>query len=125
MNVTVTVTLLVKLLMIHVAPAMLSHPAQPPNVPLVAAAVRVTVVPVGKLPVHVEPPLNEQPKPEGELETVPAPAPEESIVTVGPVPVKQTTFAVINPVTAAPEDDTPDPSAFVVTEAETMAPPHS
>ncbi len=110
-------TLLVRLSMKHTVPWVLSHPAQFPKVPLVAAAVRVTEVPVGKLPEQLEPLLREQPSPAGELETVPAPAPDESIVTVGPVPVKQVTVAVIDPVTTAPDEDTPDPSELVVVSA--------
>ena len=82
-------------------------------------------MPIGKLPVQEEAPLSEQPRPAGELEMVPAPAPAESIVTVGPVEVKQVRLAFMYPVTTAPEDDTPELSELVVRDAETMAPPHS
>jgi hypothetical protein len=106
-------------------PGGLSHPAQLAVVPLVTAADKVTVVPVGKLPVQEDPPLNAQPRPAGELDTVPAPMPDESTVIVGPVLVKQTRFAVIDPVTTAPDEDTPEPSLFVVNEAETSAEPQA
>jgi hypothetical protein len=94
-------------------------------VPLVTAAVKVTVVPVGKLPVQEDPPLNAQPRPAGELDTVPAPVPDEFTVIVGPVLVKQTRFAVIDPVTTAPDEDTPEPSLFVVSDAETIVEPQA
>jgi len=77
--------------MIQVWPGIVSHPAQPPNVDPFGVAVRVTVVPLGKLAVQVV----EQPSPPGELDTVPAPVPAKFTVRVGPVPVKQTTFAVM------------------------------
>jgi hypothetical protein len=92
-------------------------------------AVSVTVVSLGKLSMQLTAALA-QVKPEVELLTVPVPLPEKLSVSVGsaappplPVPVKQTTFAVILPVTMAPDDDTPDPSLFVVTVAETKPPP--
>ena len=118
-------TLFVRLFIVHTVPEVLSHPAQLTNAPVVAAAVKLTVVPVGKLPVQEEPLLKEQPRPDGELDMVPEPVPAESTVMVGPVPVKQTTVAVISPVTTAPEDDRPDPSLFVVSVAETKVPPHT
>ena len=54
----------------------------------------------------------EQLRPNGELATVPEPLPRNVKVRPGlpeppPDPVKQTTFAVINPVTTAPDDDIP------------------
>jgi hypothetical protein len=59
------------------------------------------------------------------LVTVPVPLPRTLTVRIGDAPpppplvlVKQTTLAVIELVTTAPEEDTPDPSAFVVTVAE-------
>ncbi len=75
-------------------------------------------------------------RPKGELVTVPEPVPEKVTLMVGsapPVPppppdvvlVKQTTFAVINPVTMAPDEDKPDPSVFVCRVAETRVPPHA
>ena len=66
------------------------QPAHPPNVPF-GTAVRVKLDPVGKLPMHVD----EHPRPAGELDIVPLPVPAKSTVTVGPVPLKQTTLAVI------------------------------
>jgi hypothetical protein len=79
---------------VHVVPAAIEQPAHPPNVPF-GTAVRVTLEPVGKLPVQDEPALDEQPRPGGELDIVPLPVPAKSTVTVGPVPLKQTTSAVM------------------------------
>jgi hypothetical protein len=45
--------------------------------------------------VHDEPAEDEHPSPGGELEIVPLPVPAKSTVTVGPVPVKHTTLAVM------------------------------
>lgn len=60
------------------------------------------------------------------------PPPAKLSVRVGsPVPLpppeltKQTTLAVMDPVTFAPEEDTPDASAFVVTVAETSVLPQA
>jgi hypothetical protein len=92
--VAVTVTLLVRFWRVHVVPAAMVQPAHPPNVPF-GMAVRVTLEPVGKLPVQDEPAVDEQPRPGGELDIVPLPVPAKSTVTVGPVPVKQTTLAVM------------------------------
>jgi hypothetical protein len=67
--------------------------------------------------------------PAGWLLTVPAPVPAKFTVMVGPEPpplvvlTKQVTFAVMKAVTIAPDEDTPDPSAFVVTVAEISVPP--
>ena len=67
--------------------------------------------------------------PPGELVTVPVP--ETVTVRVGfpvpppPVPVKQTTFAVILPVTTAPEELRPPLLEFVLTVAEMTLPPHT
>lgn len=124
MNVAVTVTLFIKFSMVHAVPALMVHPDHPPNVPL-GTAVKVTVVPVGKLPVQEEPGVAEQPRPAGELEIVPVPVPAKSIVTVGPVPVKQTTLAVMLPLTTAPEADRPEASALVCRAAEMIEPPHA
>jgi hypothetical protein len=60
--------------------------------------------------------------PAGELLTVPLP--ETDTVRIGPKPVKQTTFAFIDPVTKAPELCTV-PELFVVSVAETMEPPQA
>jgi hypothetical protein len=80
-------------------------------------------VPLGKLALHVLAQL----RPVGELFTLPEPVPAKSTVRVGPEPppepVKQTTFAVMTPVTMAPDDDRPASLLFVVTVAETREPP--
>ena len=90
LKLAVTVMLLLKFFMTQVVPDTMSQPAQPPNLdrPL-AAAVNVTVVPVGKLALQ----FVAQPSPTGELETVPDPVPAKSRVMIGPL--KQTTLAVI------------------------------
>lgn len=101
-------------------------PVQPPDQPpkvdgATGVAVRVTVVPAGKLSTQLTAVLAQL---KLELVTVPVPLPRKSTVKIGaaplppPVLVKQTTLAVIEPVTTAPEEDTPDPSAFVATVAE-------
>jgi hypothetical protein len=113
-------------------PVPVQPPDQPPNVEgAMGVAVRVTVVPLGKLSMQLTAVLA-QLKPEVELVTVPVPLPRKLTVNVGsapppplPVLVKQTTFAVMEPVTTAPEEDTPDPSALVVTVAETKVPPQA
>ena len=117
-------TSLVKFWKMHVAPELISQPAQPPNVPF-GTAVNVTLVPVGKLPVQEAPALAAQPKPAGELEIVPVPVPTKFMVTVGPVPVKQITDAIILPDTMAPDDDTPEASALVWTVAVMREPPQA
>ena len=112
---------------------MQAPPDHPPNVEgETGLAVRVTAVPDGKLSTQLTFVL-EQVKPEVVLATTPVPLPEKLTVSTGsesplpplPLPVKQTTFAVISPVTTAPDDDTPEPSWFVVSEAETKPPPQS
>jgi len=61
--------------------------------------------------------------------TVPEPLPRNVKVRAGlpeppPDEVKQTTFAVIYPVTTAPDEDKPPELLFVVTVAEISVPPH-
>ena len=94
MNVAVTVTSFVRFSRVQAVPELIVHPAHPPNVPF-GTAVKVTFVPVGKLPVQEEPAVDEQPSPAGELEIVPLPVPAKLTVIVGPVPVKQTTLPVM------------------------------
>jgi hypothetical protein len=90
LKVAVTVMLLLKLSITQVVPDTVLQPAHPPNVdPTAAAAVNVTVVPVGKLALQ---PVA-QPSPTGELDTVPRPFPAKSSVMIGPL--KQTILAVI------------------------------
>ena len=83
------------------AAGLLSHPETHVNVVAgaVGDAVRVTAVPEVKM----KPQVWEQAIPAGELTTVPVPL----IVTIrlgptGPVPVKHTTVAVMNPVCIPP-----------------------
>jgi hypothetical protein len=67
----------------------------------VGVAVKVTVVPLGNAALQVLAQL----RPEGELIMVPEPLPAKFAVRTGPPEpelVKQTTFAVMKPVTMAP-----------------------
>ena len=102
MNVTVTPRLVVKLVTIQTNPETESQFAQLPNVELpVGAAVNVTVLPLGNVALQVLAQL----RPEGELTMVPEPLPAKFAVRTGPPEpelVKQTTFAVMKPVTMAP-----------------------
>jgi len=92
--------------------------------PVPGFAVKVNAVPVGISYTHAL----EQLIFNGEISTVPEPLPAKVTVSAGPLPlplpVKHTTLAVMEPVTTAPDEDTPELSLFVVTLAETMAPPH-
>jgi hypothetical protein len=104
------------------------HIDQPPNVDVLdGVAVSVIEVPLAKACVLHGPGV-EQLKPSAGSETVPIPAPKNVTLKSGlplppPVPVKQTTFAVINPVTTAPDDDIPPALLPVVTVAEISVPP--
>ena len=102
-------------------------PLHPPNEPPTGVALRVTVVPLAKLALHAPCWVLEQLIPPGELVTVPEPLPAKRTVRIGdpPVLVKQTTFAVMDPVTMAPDEDSPPALLFVVTVAETREPPHA
>ena len=120
MNVAVTVRLLVKLFTLQACADISIQFDQVTDVaPLLGVPVRVTVVPLTKLALHTV----GQSMPDGELLTVPLP--ETSTVRIGPVPVKQMTFAVIDPVTIAPDEDIFPTLLFVVTVAETMEHPHA
>src|SRR6266480_4051079 len=106
---------------VHACPDTESQPDQPPNVDPLGVAVNVRVVPLGKCALHVVAQL----RPEGELVTVPEPGPGEKFtVRVGPEP-KQTTFAVMLPVTIAPDESRFPELLFVVTVAETRALPQA
>lgn len=106
-------------------------PLHPPNKEAVTGvAVRVIGVPLAKLALHVVGWLLAQLIPAGELVTVPVPLPGKLTVRIGdpppePVLVKQTTFAVMDPVTMAPDEDSPPALLFVVAVAETREPPHA
>jgi len=127
LNVAVTVVLLCNE-KVQTEPLLGQPPDQPANEEPTGVAVRVTVVPLGKLALQLPAELA-QLSPTGELATVPEPAPAKSTVRIGPppppVPVKQTTFAVIVPVTIAPDEDNPPTLLFVVTVAETREPPQA
>jgi len=96
--------------------------------PLLAVAVNVTVVPLAKA-VLVQ--ADAQLRPSGELVTVPAPPPRKFTVRLNPPPppppggVGQTTFAVMKPVTIAPDEDTLLVLLFVLKVAETREPPQA
>jgi hypothetical protein len=123
LNVAVTVTLFVRSWRVQDVPALILQPAHPPNVPF-GTAVKVTLEPVGKLPVQDVPGVAAHPRPDGELDIVPLPVPAKSTVTVGPVPLKHTTLAVMEPVTTAPDELKPPSLVFVVAVAETSVAPH-
>ena len=104
MKTKVTVRSLVKLFTVQICPNTASQFPQLENVEAtLAVAVSVTVVPLAKLAVHVL----AQVRPEGELVVLPDPVPGKLTVSAGPPPpeaVKQTTFAVMLPVTKAPDE---------------------
>lgn len=128
LNVAVTVVLLCNE-KVQAEPLFVHPPDQPPNDDEpTGVAVRVTVVPLGKLALQL-PAVLAQLSPTGELTTVPVPLPAKSTVRTGPppppVPVKQTTFAGIVPVTIAPDEDSPPTLLFVVAVAETRELPQT
>jgi hypothetical protein len=103
---------------------------QPPNdeVP-VGVAVSVTTVLAGNNAAHTPAELA-QLRPDGLLLTVPAPSPPKVKVRAKPpppppVPVKQITFAVMYPVTTAPDEFKPPSLVFVFAVAETRVPPQA
>jgi fermentation-respiration switch protein FrsA (DUF1100 family) len=103
-----------------------SQPTQlPNNDPPLGAAVSVTVLPLANWARHALAQLT----PGGELVTVPDPFPRKVTVRAGDpallLLVKQTTFAVMKPVTSAPDDDIPPELLFVFTVAEISAAPHA
>ena len=94
---------MVKPLIVQTAPVEASHPSQPPNAdPLLGVAVNVILLPLVKFAPHVDSQLS----PEGELVTVPTPAPLKITARVGPGPIDRTvvltcllavTLIVVNP----------------------------
>jgi hypothetical protein len=108
--------------MLHTSPDTLSQPDQATDVALpVGVAVNVIAVPLAKFALHIDRQLL---IPAGLLLTLPVP--ETFTVRSGPaVPVEQTTFAVMLPVTIAPEEDRPPALLFVFTVAETIAFPQA
>ena len=106
-----------------------SHPPQLPNTDAPAGvAVNVRAVPLATRKAHGVGVA--QLIACAESVTDPEPLPPKATVRTGepapppPVPVKQTTFAVINPVTIAPDEDSPPALLPVVTVAEIRVPPH-
>ena len=84
----------------------------PPKVPVVEAVSVIGPVLTGKLTLQ----FVWQMKLDGDMETDPAPAPKKSIVKIADpllVPVKQTTFTVMFPVTIAPDELRPPVLEFV------------
>jgi len=80
-------------------------PVQAPNVEGgVGVAVSEIAVPLIKLALH-GPEVDGQLRPAGELVTFPLPAPGKVTVSIGPELLTQATFAVMNPVTMAPEEE--------------------
>jgi len=104
LKVTLRTRLFVKLGIVHTCPlAEGQFVLHPPKVPAVEAVSVIGPVLRGKLTLQ----FVWQMKPEGDMETDPVPAPKKSMVKIADpllVPVKQTTFAVILPVTIAPDE---------------------
>lgn len=106
-----------------------SQPTQLANCDVpIGLAVSVTTVPVmnwARQGVGLE-----QLRPMGRLVTVPEPLPKKVSVRAGDEPPpppelpKQVTFPVMNPVTAAPEEEMPPALVFVVTVADMSEAPH-
>ena len=99
MKVAVTTRFAVKLFIVHTVspgPDVESQPAdQPLNVEgAIGAAVNWILVPLTKLALHV-PAVDAQLRPCGELVTFPEPRPAKFTVSIGPVVLRQATFAVI------------------------------
>jgi hypothetical protein len=101
-------------------PEVESQPFQPPKVPL-GTAVNVTIVPLANAALQ----LLMQLSPAGELVTVPLPGPGKFTARIGAEPVKHVTFAVMVPVTMAPDEDSPPLLLFVFTVAEIRVPPQA
>jgi hypothetical protein len=96
--------------------------------PVFGAALSVTVVPLANEATQGE--GLKQLKPCEELVTAPDPFPRNVTVRAGepappPLLVKHTTFAVMDPVTIAPDDEIPPELLFVFTVAEMIVPPHA
>lgn len=93
----------------------------------VGVAVSVTVVPAPNAPIHGVGATHGELKPAGELVTVPNPAPLNVTVRAGfvapPLPEKQITFPVIDPVTIAPDEEIPPTLVFVFMVAVTKVVP--
>src|SRR5215472_9595603 len=87
-----------------------SQPPQLANVDKpVGVAVSITVVPAANCPMHDVGATQGRAKPAGELVTVPKPPPAKVTVRVGfevpPLPEKQITLPVMEPVTTAPPEE--------------------
>lgn len=136
LNMTVTTRSLVSV-RLQPRPVVESHPTHPPNVdPELGVAVSVTVLLAGKGPAHSV----EHPSWLGKLRIVPKPVPENWTVTIKlplpplpplppppapPVPEAQVTFAVIEPLMIAPEEERPPALLLVLTVAVTKELPQS
>ncbi len=99
MKVAVTTRFAVKLFILHTVspgPEVESQlPVQPPNVEgAIGEAVNVIGVPLTKLWLH-GPEIDAQLRPAGELVTFPEPEPKKVTVNIGPVLLRQATFAVM------------------------------
>jgi len=120
LKVAVTTVSAVKLFMVHVSPDGV-QPDQVTDVELpVSVAVNVIAVPLAKFALHVDGQL----MPDGLLLTLPVPKMFTARSGPEPVPVKQMTFAVIKPVTIAPDEDRFPALLFVFTVAEIRLSPH-
>ncbi len=90
----------------------------------VGEAVNVIGVPLTKLWLH-DTAVDAQLRPGGELLMLPVPVPKKSTVSVGPVVLRQATFAVIELLMIAPDEGRFPTLWFVITVAETRAFPQA
>ena len=108
MKVAVTARFAVKLFILHMVspgPEVESQPPQPTNTELpVGVAVNWIGIPLTKLWLH-GPAVDGQVRPAGELVTFPVPVPGKVTVSIGPVVLRQATFAVIELLMIAPDED--------------------
>lgn len=111
--------------MVHNVPDGDGQPPQVTDVDVpVGVAVNVIGVPLTKPALHVTA-VDAQLRPAGELVMLPVPGPKKFTVRIGPVLLRHATFAVMYPVTIAPDEDMFPALVFVVTVAETRAFPQA
>jgi len=92
----------------------------------VGMAVSITIEPAANTPTHGAGAKHGVLNPVGELVTVPNPAPLKVTVRVAdPLPAKQITLPVIEPVTIVPEEEIPPALVFVCRVADTSVLPHA
>jgi len=120
--------LVVRLFIVQTFPTNEGQFPHPPKVPLVAAVAVIGPVPTGKLIAHGVVLGQTVFEPGADTVTDPVPVPGNVIVSCAmpaAVPVKQTTLAVMEPVTSAPVDGRSPALKLLVTVAEIMVLPHA